>query len=514
MTRRRVGLALLLAGCLVHRAGAAFDFDNGNAAVEIAISTVAPVIFTQVSPSGGDATLVLRVTTLTTNAWFDATAPYHPTAVGVYTRLGRRPPAESVTNRNMNVALLYASYRVFNSLLPRQAQTWRDMLANVGLDPDDDSTDVTTAVGIGNAAGAGVVRGREADGMNQLGDEGGRTYNPMPYMDYTGYAPVNTAYELVDPSRWQPDLQRQGTGIYKIQQFVTPQYALVEPYSYRNPKRFRVPPPVDSNHRRHRDYKRQADEVLRASAELDDQRKLKAELFDNKILSLGFSAVFAAQSRDLSLLEFVQLDFLTNMAAHDAGIVIWQEKRRYDAVRPFSAIRHLYGDRPVTAWGGPGQGTVHDLPASEWKSYLEEADHPEYPSASTCFCAAHTQSARLYLGSDDLDWAIPHPAGSSRIEPGVTPVVDTTVRFATWTEFAADCGQSRVWAGVHFQAAVDESARLCNVFGDMAYDYLLELVAGTAPPRPPSAGADHGRRGHGPRDDDGDGRHGRHDKDD
>jgi hypothetical protein len=476
---------------------AAFDLDSGNAAVEVAIATVAPVIFTEASPSGGDATLVLRVTTMTTNAWFDATAPYHPTAVGVYTRLGRQPASESENNRAMNVALLYASYRVFNALLPGQAPVWRDMLVSLGLDPDDNSSDLNTPIGIGNVAGLGVVQGREHDGMNQLGAEGGRDFNPTPYKDYTGYKPVNTAYDLVNPSRWQPDLQRQGMGLYKIQQFVTPQFALVEPYSYLNPQRFHVQPPTDSNHKRFRAYRAQADEVLEASASLDDQRKLKAELFDNKIESLGFSAVFAALSRGLSLLDFIHLDFLTNMAAHDAGIVIWQEKRRFDAVRPFSAISWIYGDRPVTAWGGPGEGTISNLPANEWRSYLEEADHPEYPSASACFCNAHAQAARLFLGDDELGWQIPKAAGSSRVEPGITPASDAVLRFDSWSEFAADCGESRVWAGVHFPAAVRASEQLCSVFGDMAYDYLNALVAGTAPARPPSEGASVPRRGHG-----------------
>jgi hypothetical protein len=209
----------------------AFDFDTGNAAIEIVIPTVAPVIFTEVSPTGGDATLVLRVTTLTTNAWFDATAPYHPSAVGVYTRLGKRGAEESATNRNINVALLYASYHVFRSLLPSQEQSWRDMLSHVGLDPNADANDADPAIRLGIRGGQGVVQGRENDGMNQLGFEGGLMYNPTPYRDYTGYQPVNTAYELKKPSRWQPDLQRLGTGLYKVQQFVTPQYAFVEPYS-------------------------------------------------------------------------------------------------------------------------------------------------------------------------------------------------------------------------------------------------------------------------------------------
>lgn len=40
--------------------------------------------------------------------------------------------------------------------------------------------------------------------MNQLGDEGGRIYNRRPYEDYTGYAPINTPWEVKNASRWQP----------------------------------------------------------------------------------------------------------------------------------------------------------------------------------------------------------------------------------------------------------------------------------------------------------------------
>ncbi len=483
----KVRKAVLILVSLLNSVGAsAYDFDRGNAAVDVAIPTIAPVIFTEVSPSGGDATLVLRVTTLVTNAWFDATVPYAAPAVGVYSHLPHRPADEAATNANLNIALLHASYQVLIRLLPDQRAIWRTMLSDVGLDPDDTSTDLSSPVGIGNVAGVAVARGRERDGMNQLGDHPDQSHNPTPYLDTTGYRPVNTAYKLKNPSRWQPDLQRLGTGIYKIQQFVTPQYATTEPYSYPDPRAFRVPKPKSSDHRRRRAYKSQADAVLEASAGLDDEQKMLAELFDNKIESLGFSAVFAALSRGLSLREFIELDFLTNMAAHDAGIVVWKEKRRYDAVRPFSAIRHLYRGDPVTAWGGPGKGTVEDLPADQWRSYLEEADHPEYPSASACFCRAHSRSARLYLGSDALNWTVSRAAGSSRVEPGLTPAQDLDLEFPTWSGFAEACGESRVWAGVHFRAAVEASEDLCDVFGELAYSYLNELVSGEAELRPPS----------------------------
>ena len=215
---RAAGMTSVMASlwCGTPASAATFDFDTGNAAVAVVAVTGTPVLAERVSATAGDASLVLRYGTLVTNAWYDATAPYHPTAVGVYSRLGRRPASES-TNRNINIAVLYASYRLLSSFLPTYRQTWRDMLIGVGLDPDDQSTDITTPIGLGNVAGHAVAVGRRNDGMNELGNEG-REYNPRPYSDYTGYKPVNTAHVLVDPSRWQPgnahgpqscDVQRQ-----------------------------------------------------------------------------------------------------------------------------------------------------------------------------------------------------------------------------------------------------------------------------------------------------------------
>ena len=456
-----------------------FDFDTGNAAIEVVIPTAVPAILA-VSPGGNDASLVLRYTTIANTAWFDAIAPYHPTAVGVYSRLGRRPPHQR-TERNRNIAIFYASYHVLNSLFPERNAEWRQMMLSVGLDPDDTRTSLSNPIGIGNRAGQAVVAVREHDGMNQLGDEGGRIYNRQPYADYTGYKPVNTAYDLVDPSRWQPNFGNNGAGLFRIQQFVTPQLAVTLPYSYDTPAIFSTPPPVDSSPSSP-GYQAQADEVLAASAGLTDRQKMVAEFFDNKLLSLGGSAFFIAVSRGYTVQQFVELDFLTNLAAFDAAIATWQEKYRHDAVRPFSAIRYLYGDSPVTAWGGPGVGTVSDLPASQWRSYLGTADHPEYPSGSACFCAAHSQASRRYLGSDVLGFAMPVPAGSSVVEPGITPAADLVLGpWNTWTEFEEECGQSRLWGGVHFQASIDAAQELCRPIGDLAFEFIQAHIDGTAP---------------------------------
>ena len=484
--RRRLSACLALAAItLVSTApapraeGAAFDFDSGNALFEV----VGPPIVSALlqTTSANDAPFILRNVVIIDNAWFDAIAPYHPTAVGIYSRLGRRPASESATNRHKNIALIYASYRIMNSLLPRFAANWRAMVESAGLDPNDASEDITTSVGIGNVAGRRVAAAREVDGMNQLGDEGGRKYNRRPYEDYTGYKPVNTAFKLSDPSRWQPLLTSPGTGIFSIQHFAMPQWALAQPYSYSNPSRFRAPRPDASDYRDLAAYKAQADEVIAVQAALTDYQKMVAELFDDKLQGLGNATFFSLISRGLSLDEFIHYDFLTHMAAFDGGIATWKEKGRYDAVRPVSAIRHLYKGQKITGWAGPGRGIVNDLPATEWRSYLNTGNHPEYPSGSSCFCAAYAQASRRYFGTDTFGWAVPVPAGSSVIEPGVTPATDITLGpWATFTEFENECSRSRVWGGVHFTAATVEGQAMCRPAGDLAFEFLQRHIQGTA----------------------------------
>ena len=460
------------------------------------IDVVVPRLLSTVAP--GDAPLVLRTTTLITNAWFDAIAPYHPTAVGVYSNLGRLAGGDG----ERNVALLYAGHEVLNSLMPQFAEDWDGILKGFGLDPDNDATDDTPA-GVGNRAGAAVVAAREHDGMNQLGDEDGSLYNLRPYADTTGYVPVNKGERLINPRRWQPDTLSNGSGIFSTQQFVTPQLAVTRPFSYDEPT-LKAPFPRKSyavrfNGKPLPAYRAQADEVLAVQAALSDRQKLTAEFFDNKIISLGFSTLAASLALRLSLEEFVQLDFLVNAAAFDTAITIWDNKRRYDAVRPFSAIAYLYPDTEITAWGGPGQGTVSNIIGSEWRPYLQTANHPEYPSASASFCRAHATATKLYLeeiigllptAANDLSYWTPDipiagaplavPAGGSIIEPGVTPAVDTTLGWDTWDEFSEECGISRLWAGVHFFDSIPAGQAIGDPIGAEAFDWLNAHIEGKA----------------------------------
>ena len=78
-------------------------------------------------------------------------------------------------------------------------------LSQLGLNPD-----VTLhhpgsrAAAIGIRCGSALAEIAQTDVLNLLGTISGQIYNLVPYSDYTNYTPANTAYNLVDKTRWQP----------------------------------------------------------------------------------------------------------------------------------------------------------------------------------------------------------------------------------------------------------------------------------------------------------------------
>ena len=123
--------------------------------------------------------------------------------------------------------------------------------------------------------------------------------------------------------------------------------------------------------------------------------------------------------------------------------------------------------------------------ALEWRSYLSTADHPDYPSGSASICAAHAQASRRFTGTDSLGVSVTIRRGASVIEPGVTPRADLVLGpWRTWTAWAQDCAQSRMWAGVHFRAAVTAGAALGTQIGDSVYTFVGQHIRGAVGPLP------------------------------
>ena len=68
--------------------------DTVNPLTDVILPRLYPIIALDVSPSLGDATLINRIRFVVALGMVDAAAPYHPTAVGMYTRVPRQPMDE------------------------------------------------------------------------------------------------------------------------------------------------------------------------------------------------------------------------------------------------------------------------------------------------------------------------------------------------------------------------------------------------------------------------------------
>jgi Domain of unknown function (DUF6851)/VCPO second helical-bundle domain len=416
--------------------------------------------------------MVSRALAIAHTSIFDAWAAYDGVAVG--TRLGGalRRPARERTLANKSTAVSFAAYRAAVDLFPGdKASVFDPLMASLGYDPGDLSTDVSTPAGIGNVASRALLDYRHRDGANQLGDEPGGI-SGVPYSDYTGYTPLNAPMDIRvpfdptsvhDPDHWQPLRYVDGSGTLVTPGFVGAQWQHVIPFAMASSSDLRSPtgPAAFGTVA----YRTQCQQLIDLSAALTDEQKMIAEYWadgPHSELPPGHWNLFAQQvyHRDRTgdsehdLDQAVKLFFALTNAVFDAGICAWDNKRVYDSVRPITAIRVAFQGQPIRAWAGPGKGT-QTIPGEQWFPYqpttFPTPPFPEYSSGHSNFSAAGSEILKQFTGSNRFGGSVSFPAGSSRIEPGLTPAADLTLSWATFSDAADQAGSSRRYGGIHFE---------------------------------------------------------------
>jgi len=431
--------------------------------------------YTYFSPDGGEVSILgwfdlqLRIVV------FDALAPFKSRMLGILTNLPKINPADDTMRKK---SMLHAWYRWRTIIIPKNEKLFKaQLIIHLGLQVLDnlDSTDMSTPEGIGNYIGNSVATYAMQDGMNCMGSMNGKKYNLEPFSDYTGYIPVNSVNHISDPRLWQPDVVKSGPDGAKFssQMFVTPQLALVKPFSVRSLDNFTVLPPGRMGS--WEQYRRDTDEVIASMAALTTRQKVMSEYFNDKLVLLESVLRHLAASRktindwgDLLFTFYLKI----TMATTDAMVAVWKEKTRYNMVRPFTAVRYLYANHTLATYSKEVGKVVDDMPGSDWDSFLPTAHHPEYPSATAAYCGAIAELMRLDTGSDDTDgfeWKV---AKNSSLQEATQPPEDIILAFPTWTDWETQCGLSRVWAGTHFVDAVTEGRALGRKFSKPAYDFV------------------------------------------
>ncbi|MEM9276648.1 MAG: vanadium-dependent haloperoxidase [Cyanobacteria bacterium P01_F01_bin.143] len=471
-------------------------------------------------------TIASRAYGIVHTAIFDAWAAYDLTAIG--TQLGddlQRPEIE-VTDENKQEAISYAAYRVLENLFPSQFAIFDALMADLGYDRDNTTTDATTPAGIGNVSAQALLDFRQNDGSNELGNA--PNGDGTPYLDIINYQPVNSPDEIVNIELWTPEFVPIGDPTGSTQQFLTPQWGAVIPFALDSGSEFRpvAPEPfllvdgtvdleaqtitledgsvlnIDSSligSVINPEFINQANEVIEFSANLTDEQKLIAEFWEDgggtsfppgTWMSFG---QFVSARDENSLDDDVKLFFSLGNAVFDAGIATWEAKVFYDYTRPVRAIRELgelgligefnpdLGGFAIEAWQ-PGEGTQTIL-ATDFLTYQTPGSDPsppfaEYTSGHSSFSAAGAQILNLFTGSDEFGASVTFAPGESRFEPGITPAEEITLDWETFSEAADEAGVSRLYGGIHFDDGDLHSRSLGTEVGNAVFEQAQFYING------------------------------------
>jgi hypothetical protein len=426
--------------------------------------------------------IAARAFAITHTCIYDAWAAYDPVAVGTRLSGALRRPVVEHTQANKQEAISFAAYRALLDLFPTQQALFDGLMKSLGYDPANSTTDTSTAAGAGNLAAAAVLAFRHSDGSNQLGD-----LNPGAYSDYTGYRPVNFPDRVIDPNRWQPLRLPNG----QVQRFLTPHWGNVIPFALQSGSDVRPEkaPAFFEFMFFGWPYRRQALELLNISANLGDREKTIAEYWSDgpgtetppgHWLLFG---KFISRRDNHGLDEDAKMFFALANAGFDAGVAVWATKRLYDYVRPITAIRFLFRGQRVRAWGGPGIG-AQLIFGEDWQPYQEPdfvtPPFAEYVSGHSGFSAASAEILKSFTGSDDFGASATLAAGSSKIEPGITPSTDITLSWATFSEAAMEAGMSRLFGGIHFMDGNLQGQKMGRKVGALVWQKAQTYFNGTA----------------------------------
>lgn len=399
-------------------------------------------------------TVTSRILALIWISIFDAWSRYDAKATPLFLNSADRRPIGEHTLRNKEIAISYAAYRTMLEYYFSDSTLLRNKMIEFGFDPDDNSLDPNTPVGIGNLAAKTVIEKRHQDGANQSGTI--VNSNGLRYADYTNYKPVNTADHLNDLSRWQPKYFSDGKGGKFAPDCLTPHWGKVIPIALDSSNQFRPGPPPKIGSKQLAD---EVKEVIDLQANLTFEQKALVEFMRDgpkSVQQAGHWFIFAQNIsiRDNHTLDDdVKMYFLVEVAAMDAFIAAWDTKMYYDFARPYALVHDYYKNQVIKAWGGPEKGIVQ-VKGNEWRPYSPETflcpPFPSYVSGHSCVSAACSEALRLFTGSDQFNEEV-------KLVPGLLTepenIGDTVVlRFPTFTETANMAGLSRVLGGYHIKS--------------------------------------------------------------
>jgi len=281
---------------------------------------------------------------------------------------------------------------------------------------------------VGQAAAAAIVNDRSGDGSFPA--------NPEIFVGGTG------------AGEWRPTPPTNAP-------MAAPWLGSVAPFALKTSDQLSAAPPVP--HLGSGEYTHDYDEVKAlgragTSARTPEQTALALFYSDNFIVLWERTLRGLAAANTSNLGDSGRLFALANIAAADAIITAWHDKRFYHFWRPITAIQNGDNDGNPRTAGDP-----------TWLPYLATPPYPEYPSGANNLTGAMTRVLERLLG-DKTEFAV------------FSTPANTTITYSRFSDMADDVVVVRIYQGIHFRTAEDVARRQGTRSADWAVSHVLRPI--------------------------------------
>jgi hypothetical protein len=164
-------------------------------------------------------------------------------------------------------------------------------------------------------------------------------------------------------------------------------------------------------------------------------------------------ACTVAQSQGLDSWDTARLLALVNLAMADGFIAGFETKYTFNFWRPVTAIR-----------AGDTDGNDDTIADPTWSSFLNTPALPDYTSTHSVLGGAASEVLRRFFSGDELSFT----------DTSGVPFPGLTRSFTSFSQAAAENGESRILAGIHFRSAVEDGIKQGQKIGNFVFRHALQ----------------------------------------
>ena len=242
-------------------------------------------------------------------------------------------------------------------------------------------------------------------------------------------------------------------------------------------------------------FKNQSEKLLKIYHNLDDRKKIIAELFsfDSKdnVSIAGFWVIIAMMlsfKNNQTIENDIIMFFILGAGLLDSSISAWTYKAKYEQPRPISIIRLFLKNEIIQSWNPTINSVIH---GKQWLPYQKltsvSPPHPDLADINTVFSTISGSILEWWFNNPNLYhsfklFTLPNPhlisnilnkqyksysigeflveKGASNIEQNLTPTQTIILKYQTINELIDDISMSSIYGGISWPESIELSSEI------------------------------------------------------